>query len=572
MIDDMETGREEYNTGDMDAIQSKLLTQSFSHMEHAPKIDAKYPAWGICAIIVYSRFINFRLMVEAVKTNIKCDITRIEYLATLSRITPFDINTADHKRIKSMHNYLLSSAECLLVDPFDYTDYLAKYTPPVFPGYKLRELSKIAIPEGSLIVYKEEALARIDEMLSKYVPPNFDWSNIVLAGGSVAKLIMPAQSKFLNNRSDIDFFIYGEDLKSSVDAFKRILGLFDNYKKSINNSVCTVYDFNAPKMIQLISINRKTAAEVIKRFDLSNCQWMYNGSQILCTPLAVKSLREMTCYVSGETNTSARFAKAHANGYDVSKTLQYLNGAPFVYDVSEIKTAYSQYLLNTFSPPMDLIESEEDMATWLENYISTQCVTGTTIAKDKNFIMSRYEHSGKFSSYYKNSVEMSIDDVLENFAEIDIYRTSYYPLKTKRGRINVILDNIEVSEIEHYAQLNIDITVLGEKVRRLCNLLRDSNNPSKGRYEMNRYLHTKRDDYNAVSYNLNGSLMNLKLVRGEYSISLVFNRLSCKIGRIFCTDDDEPQAIIKLKNEWKNEDDDDTAEDLDNYFASIFIN
>ena len=121
------------------------------------------------------------------------------------------------------------------------------------------------------------------------LPNNFNWNNVVIAGGSVFKSLMKIQ-----NMNDIDIFIYGlNSIEEYTEKLYEILGSFDRiFSVSITRNSFSFFDNNSQKY-QIILRAYKTKSEIIHGFDVDSCCILYDGKDFLCTKRFVYALTDM---------------------------------------------------------------------------------------------------------------------------------------------------------------------------------------------------------------------------------------------------------------------------------------
>lgn len=556
LIQATENGDEPIMTARRHIIGS-FYSNTFVDLEYAPKIDLDFPQWKFCAIYIGELLIRFNDIVNAVQNADLSEADRIAYLSVLMHIDPYSIilddviNAEAFKRIKTMKNFMKRNSDIIMVDPFDYPKYMERIVETHEPTFDMKSLSKIKSPvDVSPLAPKQVAHDRVRALIAKYIPDDFDWTGIVVAGGCIAKACMVAQSAFINNRSDVDFFIYGKTRKDSIDAFNRLMTLFKDYKAGVFMSVCSVYDVMASKVMQIISVDADNAAAIPCRFDLSNCQWMYDGTHIKCSPMALTALREMTTYVVGNSVNFSRFAKAHANGYAIYKSFKYVSGNPFIYSEDEVKKAYAEYAKSAFSPPDDILESTEDIEIWLADWVATHAKVH--IMKDFNTIKARFEHRGHFSNYNRNYFEMALEDIIEKFKELLPHRTLQVPLRDSVGKtIMVFVDDVLVKHIggapykpDYNTPIN-DVLPITPRFVHLCNIMYENANNMCKHFERRRTVIFHKLNGVMCVKNTEGSYLDINRIVGRYPVTIIFYKAWCTVRRIHCLDKDEPGAIIR---------------------------
>ncbi|PWN49381.1 hypothetical protein IE53DRAFT_388417 [Violaceomyces palustris] len=160
---------------------------------------------------------------------------------------------------------------------------------------------------GSMAKFKKNFSIFTEDSLSQIQ----DWSNIVVAGGSVLAALAPLPAGKSESRrsirkyytegaycaSDVDLFIYGlnqEEAEKKMDyIYKCILDAvaFDVTCIRTKNTVTIVTDFPT-KHVQIVLRLYTSPAEILMGFDVDCCSVAYDGKNVWATPRAMGALME----------------------------------------------------------------------------------------------------------------------------------------------------------------------------------------------------------------------------------------------------------------------------------------
>ena len=112
---------------------------------------------------------------------------------------------------------------------------------------------------------------------------NLNYNNLIIAGGSLSKLYLNTNKKSsLYKASDIDIYLYGTE-KEKMNKLKYLLKFFKYTILIPYNNVYTMYFRGKTRMIQIICGGFKNKYSIIKDFDYSHVQILYDGNNFLTT-------------------------------------------------------------------------------------------------------------------------------------------------------------------------------------------------------------------------------------------------------------------------------------------------
>jgi hypothetical protein len=173
--------------------------------------------------------------------------------------------------------------------------------PRLFPGVE----NKAGDPAA--VATQEEFLSHWNSFTQHVFPQDWDWSNIVCAGGAVLACIHPlvslrndpiAQKKYFSSdspwkSSDIDLFLYGLDSVEAASAkVNSILALFQHHFFVRTEHCVTIIPFaKGGRRIQIIFRLYKSPAEVLMGFDLDCCCVCFDGNHTWGLPRAFRALK-----------------------------------------------------------------------------------------------------------------------------------------------------------------------------------------------------------------------------------------------------------------------------------------
>ena len=181
-------------------------------------------------------------------------------------------------------------------------------------------------PVTKSTVNKELFLEKIREKTSWFIGNDFNWKNVLLAGGSVLQAleIDPYEKQY--EHSDFDLFVYGSNDKNKIrylyDYFtKRFSGQLivfttdTDTRYAAHMLVITILIPNRPN-IQIIASRSKSDSSILKSFDLSPCQVGFNGEKIVTTKEFIETITTRVARIKNKVSIS-RLAKYYQRGYHI---------------------------------------------------------------------------------------------------------------------------------------------------------------------------------------------------------------------------------------------------------------
>jgi hypothetical protein len=273
---------------------------------------------------------------------------------------------------------------------------------------------------------------RLYKKIGIFIDEDFQWSNIIIAGGLISGLIESQPAIIEYQQSDVDIFVFGTE----EIVRKKIQYIYDYFVKKLEKKFYSfMYTPNVPIIcivipgecsIQIIGTEFLTALGVLNSFDFSHCQVGFDGNQILYTDAFIDTVKSRITKITKHNVHAYRLVKAYKRGYSIIKPK---------YGCS-IKNIFQNYTTEdgTFVP------SDESYDIHDLQQIITELSNNPIVQKNltKNYIP-------KIDSIYSHSIEMIIIGTLyagENKYQIlndhnneifvkDITRLLVFPVKMK---------------------------------------------------------------------------------------------------------------------------------------------
>jgi hypothetical protein len=172
----------------------------------------------------------------------------------------------------------------------------------------------------------EEFLARVAVAAPELtLAGGFDWAGwgLVLAGGSVAALLMTPGKSAHNFFDDYDFFMAGHANDTARSAAITALGdhlLAGHPDMKVGRTQSSVTFTAGPRKYQVVLRAYSTLAEVVHGFDMGSCAYAFDGTRVwmsLPGVLAAERGCNVLCLQARRRTYETRLSKYFRRGYDV---------------------------------------------------------------------------------------------------------------------------------------------------------------------------------------------------------------------------------------------------------------
>lgn len=213
-----------------------------------------------------------------------------------------------------------------LIDPYAFLTCL-RYDPkwqicPIFDtnaNYVEFEPPKYK-PGDQTIKDKEKFKQHFQKFTYGIIDDSFNWDGIVIAGGSISKLLMrhmEIQDYPLD--SDIDFFIYGRAPKDRSSSLSNILTYFatkfsNKVFFAVKGYVIDIYIVGIERTIQIIMASNNSIDDILYHFDMDSVQVAYQGGNILATPRFIASFKHQVSQIDDTLFRMRRIVRMKGTG------------------------------------------------------------------------------------------------------------------------------------------------------------------------------------------------------------------------------------------------------------------
>lgn len=487
-----------------DATEAELMYRFDHHVnippkEWANKAGAEYlysigeKAPGLVRWDIYFRHAEdpFEHLARLDSAPCRDRLARLRFYSEYKFDRVFAGSDADtHKRIEFLNNQRKIHGDYLCIDPYDGSIErpLITLDTETEKWTRIRGIQAMPSPpigKPAMIDY-ETAVERFREFTFDLLSPThgaeFPWGSVVIAGGSVTKIITAEYGPAAIRGSDIDFFVTGRDFddrKRNVDAvvawFDALSrsdrfggdGGYDNYGVrsganifyAIRGSVISVYIRGINRTFQIISSGAVNKYEIISRFDLSHIQWATTGSpytgdmRFFGTAAALDAI---STRITQPTNIGrakvGRLIKAMRSGYDIARDnkLNTVIDVDALIDPAGRASFDAEYraILRCYYPPAD----EEDIVILAQIETDAQA---TFVTDKPNVALNNVFIGGNFESSYESLLYRAFRvGSLINSAYRRNQRTF---MRTRHGQVRIMTDLMILRLIINHTEGNIEI-------------------------------------------------------------------------------------------------------------------
>ena len=160
---------------------------------------------------------------------------------------------------------------------------------------------------------------KLTEFCSIDLSDDFNWNNVIIAGGCVLGCILQRKPLY---GSDIDFWIYGLDRLAGIAKMREILRYLTDKigAKAVyimNRSIITLCFADYQRNIQIILTDKSSPMQVIENFDMDYIYCVYDGAEVLGTTQFMRALIHQTCLTNNSEIHPIRLMKAMLKGYAI---------------------------------------------------------------------------------------------------------------------------------------------------------------------------------------------------------------------------------------------------------------
>ena len=184
---------------------------------------------------------------------------------------------------------------------------------------------------------------------------NFNWSNCIMAGGMINKIVNKDFDAYLDsgayNNSDIDIYVYGQTKKKKeklvyiINYLREILGYY--YIVNFPNVIC-LYFPTYHREIQLVVGNYKSPLQIINDFDFSHLQILFDGKNIKGTIYNKEALQTQTSSIIKKF-TYKLIEKTYKSGFMIeNKELSIYDRERLDYIMYDINTKHNKTNKNKY--------------------------------------------------------------------------------------------------------------------------------------------------------------------------------------------------------------------------------
>lgn len=248
-----------------------------------------------------------------------------------------------------------------------------------------------------------EFFKRLNNKISEYIDDDFNWSNVVIAGGLISGLLDKKYNESEYATSDIDMFVYGD---SSKTIKSKMVEIYKYFMKKLNgNFFAFAHTPNAALInivvpgklsFQIIGTAFKSTLDVLNSFDLTHCQAGFDGTQVICTNGFKTAATTRITTITTRAIHAYRLIKAYRRGYSIRRP-EYCYLKNVFHDYTQKKG--EEYPSNT-DKLYDINQLEQLLPELEKNPIVIQNLTKNYIPDDKTYFDDGAEEIKKIGELY----------------------------------------------------------------------------------------------------------------------------------------------------------------------------
>jgi len=305
-------------------------------------------------------------------------------------------------RVKLYDNYLfLQKVKNIITVKNEELRLFHYYDMMYYEEHQFETLNKQNYAKKHMIVTQKEFDIKFRKLTDNLFE-NFDWTNVVIAGGFIYGLLDNAYDSIVDS-TDIDLFVYGnnEQIRNKIAYINKYFSKHNPFY-AINKSVITIIIKSFRFDIQIVPVNKMTPFDIIDQFDFSYVMLYYNGIDVFTNIAGLVSIKyKVAIRINKKIDINHRGNKAIKKGLElVDQNMEDFDiGASFnifakskiirkvipVLETNEIietiKLYYSVKKVST-----DVIELDSELEFNIADYVSESanvCVPGYTLVKQR---------------------------------------------------------------------------------------------------------------------------------------------------------------------------------------------
>ena len=201
----------------------------------------------------------------------------------------------------------------------------------------VRLIAKSPYNKGEkVMVSKKKFMERFYERTGEFIDDDFNWDNVIVAGGLISGLLESKVDMDLYTNSTIDIFVYRGNNYNNKFVEKKMIQIYEYLTKNLNGKF---FSYTSPNqqsinsnfnnfivitipdkcVIKIFGVWFKNELSVVQSFDLSHCQVGFNGDAIIYTPEFEKAITSRITKPMIEYIQLYRLMKAYQRGYSIEK-------------------------------------------------------------------------------------------------------------------------------------------------------------------------------------------------------------------------------------------------------------
>ena len=231
---------------------------------------------------------------------------------------------------------------------------------------------------------------------------DFKWDNIIIAGGSINKLL-GYTFEDIPKSTDIDIFIYGTENQKKIATEYLINFLKSKFNHNIyfvfRDSVINIYipNNNNLPMLQIVISEYIEAQNIIYNFDIDYVKVFLQNNQVFCTPSFLTSYKYQITSVDYSKISHRRLKKISLSGFNLLYTENITHKINYFYSTNN----------PTYFPSED--ESPDEIKTNISYY---ENINSESIITDTNLLLNIINFGGLKNKYLRKNKNKNQDETL----------------------------------------------------------------------------------------------------------------------------------------------------------------
>jgi hypothetical protein len=350
--------------------------------------------------------------------------------------------------------------------------------------WEMPDISLVRPPQVGVntIIDYEEFAARLEKFTYGFLSGTNDYgasfpTGVVIAGGSISKLMSSNCSDGILLPSDVDMCIYGSSFTERYNTFYNLVSWFDQRARkmgraiyyALKSSLLTIYIAGINRKFQIIAGKNTNPYEIISEFDLSHVAWCYLNGEVYGLAQAFKSMKTKVSVKMNKIVGNKRLVKTFCCGYKVKritdiKSISDMESLKNKEKLNQVLSEYNTWYYPTIDDGLAPLQAELHHIAMIRADSAYNIVTTSMDTVMDNIVID-----GNFNNDYKATTMNLVN-------AIDICQKNEGPFCILRGEngnaVRLMSPPMVVDDITFYDdKMGIFIKVTDDIFREFCSKL-----------------------------------------------------------------------------------------------------